>query len=130
MTRRQFRDFVDSLALEQRNPAITTVNYGELVASADLERFERRVRNDRSLDPAGYPAFKVFPRRQPRPTHEVLVYLEPFASMGASFGIDMTQRPSARFEELRRSGAFLSSGELVDHQPGLPLALQIGRAHV
>lgn len=125
VTRRKFRDYVDSLALDRRNPAVTTVNYGEYVPAAELARFERQVRADRSVDPAGYPAFRVFPRREPRPAHEVLVYLEPFAPLRNSFGLDMAQRPSARFEELRRSGGFLSSGELVDHQPGLPLALRL-----
>lgn len=124
MTRSRFSRFVRSLDLDKRIPAVVSVNFAERVSAAALADFERRVREDRSQDPRGHPEFRVR-TGSPLEDYEVLVYLEPFEPARHVFGLDLAHMAQARFVELRRSGGLVSSGEVVAHQPGLPLALRL-----
>lgn len=122
VTRREFRDYVHGLELASRYPAILSINFAEQVNAPGKAAFERRLRNDRSLEPKGYPEFRIRPPGE-RSQYQVLTLLEPFEPR--VFGADMERLSKPRFDEVRRSGDFVSSGELVPHQPGLPLALRL-----
>src|SRR6267154_6729678 len=62
MSRAQFHHFVESLNLQSRFPGFDSLNYVAYVRAEDKERFVESVRRDASLDPKGYPQFKIKPR--------------------------------------------------------------------
>jgi PAS domain S-box-containing protein len=86
VSRLQFHRFVTSLNVRESYPAIESLNYGVHVIDAQRDAFVAAVRADRSLDPAGYPAFDIKPPGR-RPEYLVLTYLEPMLS--SRLGIDM-----------------------------------------
>jgi CHASE1-domain containing sensor protein len=63
------------------------------VDAAHKQDFERAVRTDTSLDPAGYPAFAIRPAGE-RPEYFVADYLWPFESSRAVHGLDISAQPA------------------------------------
>lgn len=103
--RAAFHRFVEEADIVGRFPAIQAITFDRRIARNDLERFEARVRRDTSLDPEGYPSFKV----RPRGTNDVLYaveYVEPSAGNEAAFGFDIGSDPRRRaaVEEAQDTG--------------------------
>jgi PAS domain S-box-containing protein len=92
--RASFRRFVQSLDLNQRYRGFMSINYAAYVPASDRERFEQSVRRDTSLDPRGYPGFRIKPPGD-RPEYFVLVYLEPMKNYEFAFGLDIGANPMA-----------------------------------
>src|SRR5688572_12012834 len=117
VNRLQFHRFVQSLDLKQRYPGFDVVNYAVYVRAEDRERFEESVRNDRSLDPKGYPNFRITPPGN-RPGYYVLAYVEPMTGFEFAFGRDLGANPDAAdaqplviaLESARDSGRLTASG--------------------
>jgi signal transduction histidine kinase len=129
VSRSEFRDYVASLELPGHYPAVTAMNFAEHVTLGSKASFEHAVRRDTSVDPVGYPGFRVRPPGE-RPGYHVLVYLEPFESNTGRFGVDISfDRPDAPdasvlADERRDTGEFVSSGRLVPGGADPQLALR------
>src|SRR2546427_185047 len=88
VTRLRFHRYVESLDLKHRYPGFDAVNFAPHVPAKDKKRFEESVRRDTSLDPRGYPQFKIKPPGE-RLDYFVIVYLEPMAGYEFAFGLDI-----------------------------------------
>ena len=130
VSRLQFHRYVQSLDLKNRFPGFDVVNYAAYVRAEDKQRFEEGVRRDTSLDPNGYPGFRIRPPGE-RPEYNVLVYVEPMAGFEFVFGIDTGANPAVKDSErlaaaVRRTR---DSGQL--NSPGLPIRIKRqGREYV
>jgi signal transduction histidine kinase len=89
-----------------------TINFAAHVPTSSKSTFEQAVRRDTSVDPNGYPNFRIRPLGE-RPAYHVLVYFEPFEPNRARFGLDIGfNRPGSLLAEERRdTGEFLSPGK-------------------
>ncbi|MDB5960433.1 MAG: domain S-box protein [Massilia sp.] len=123
VNRLKFHRYVAALDIAHHFSEVEAVTFAAAVDGADRDRFVDAVRQDRSLDPAGYPNFDIQPpgRRQ---RYEVLTYLEPRASMGERFGVDLAAHPSIgpALEQGRDQGSMSASGT--------PLTVQIPYPHL
>lgn len=143
--RAQFHNYVSGLDLPRRFPGFQTLNYAEQISAGDRPAFEARVRQDRSLDPRGYPEFRIRPAGQ-RGDFHVLTYLEPMLGNESSFGLDIAGYDDASrrapLEHMRDTGQLFSSGRLIViggvkraglsmrlpvYRPGLPLNSELQR---
>jgi len=95
VSRLQFHRFVDSLDLPNRYPGFDLLSYAENVQNKDKEKFESSVRNDKSLDPRGYPDFAIKPPGN-RPEYYVIAYLEPMQNFEFAFGLDIAANPEVK----------------------------------
>jgi diguanylate cyclase (GGDEF)-like protein len=120
VSRADFHRYVAELDLPRRYPALQIMNYGETVSDDAKAVFERSVRNDRSVEPAGYPSFAIRPPGR-RPSYYVLKYVEPMNGNEQSFGLDITAPPFLpdALERGRDSGELVSSGRLIRYQKGV-----------
>nr|WP_175800755.1 CHASE domain-containing protein [Burkholderia anthina] len=125
-TRRQFRDYVASLHVAQRFPALETINYCDYIAAADTQSYEEamRVRLHR-------PDFTVFPAATPHAYRMVLRYSVPYNAVyvgrdiAANFGWNV-------WRDTNRTGEPYTSGvgvaQLDGHVgPGLGIRLTVYR---
>lgn len=112
VTRAQFNAYVRQLQPEQNYPGIKSLNFAPRVLAQELQAFENAVRNDRSLDPAGYPDFAVSPPGD-REEYHVLTYLEPMEQK--VFGRDMhsLKWAGAALDAARDTGQLMSSGRII-----------------
>ena len=93
VTRLDFHRYVSSLELKARYPGFDLVNFAAHVSASERDRFEQTVRNDRSIDPAGYPDFVIKPPGI-RDEYHVMVYLEPMREFAFAFGLDLGANPA------------------------------------
>lgn len=115
ITRAQFHQFVTGLDLAKRFPGFQSINYAAQVTAADRAKFEASVRNDKSLDPKGYPHFAIQPPGS-RSEFHVISYLEPMSINPSSFGLDLLafqKERAAAIEHMRDTGQLFSSGRLI-----------------
>lgn len=125
VSRREFRDFVVSLQLPSRYPAVAVMNFAAHVPTEMKDRFEQRVRGDASVTPGGYPAFSIRPASQ-RPEYQPLLYLEPFDENRNVMGLDLLQnRTNSRLGLMKDTMELRSAGELVRNQPGNSLSMRL-----
>jgi PAS domain S-box-containing protein len=121
LSRQQFHQYVESLDMPQYFPAIEAVSYAPQVSDAERDAFVAAVRADRSLDPAGYPAFDIKPPGR-RPYYTVLTYLEPAALMAEKLGVDIGANPAIdkALAQSRDSGKVSASGQPIVVQRPTP----------
>src|SRR5262249_35111724 len=88
-------------------------NFARAISGEERAALERDVRNDTSLEPGGYPKFRIKPPGERR-QHEVLIYIEPMDGNDFAFGLDIavTERQLQAQAHARDSGALISSGRL------------------
>ena len=99
--RAAFHRYSRTLDLGQRLPGLQALSYQRRVMAAERAAFLARVRQDRSLDPGGYPDFSIRPPGE-RAEYLVIDYIEPMAPNAAAFGVDAaTQAGNA--EAIRRA---------------------------
>jgi two-component system sensor histidine kinase/response regulator len=125
VTRLQFRRYVQALDVPHNFPAILSVSYARHVVDAERDAFIAEVRADRSVDPAGYPAFAIEPPGR-RPQYAVLTYIEPAERARGRLGFDLASKPAiaAALAEGRDSGQLSASGQpLPTAQPTRSVAL-------
>jgi diguanylate cyclase (GGDEF)-like protein/PAS domain S-box-containing protein len=112
VTRQDFRDYVEGLKLRERYQSIRSVNYAPLVPAAKLPDFVRQVRNDRTVDPAGYPAFAIRPPGE-RAEYLPIVYSEPARGREPTYGLDLlAEERGESVERARDSNEPVLSGRL------------------
>ncbi len=108
-TRLEFHRHVDALDLDAKFPAITSVTFASHVEAASVDAFEAAVRADRSLDPAGYPDFRIHPRNG-QASFTALNYVEPMGFLRRRMGYDMGADPlRARLLDSARDNAALGA---------------------
>jgi signal transduction histidine kinase len=122
ISRIEFHRFVKSLDLKHRYPSLESVNYMMYVPASDKNRFEDSVRRDTSLEPQGYPQFKIRPPGE-RSGYYVIVYLEPMQGFEFAFGLDLGANVNAVDPEALAAAVRLTrdSGDLI--ASGIPLRL-------
>ncbi|MGH8676651.1 MAG: CHASE domain-containing protein, partial [Burkholderiales bacterium] len=105
VSRDEFRRYIGSFDLQHRYPGVQVVHYSRRISAAEKEGFEATVRNDTSVDPAGYPNFRI---RTPgdRPEYVVAEYVEPMTGNERALGLDLGGDPVrlAALEHTRDSG--------------------------
>ncbi|GGY17833.1 CHASE domain-containing protein [Pseudoduganella dura] len=119
LSRAGFRSYVASLDVPRHFPAIELINYAPDVRAEERKAFVAVVRGDRSVDPAGYPAFDIRPPGQ-RGRYAPLTWLEPM--LKEKMGVDIAANPAiARAMDLSRdTGQMSASGQPVRVQGPVP----------
>ncbi len=109
VSRREWRDFIAHLGLEERFPGIQSIGYAERVKAAEREAHQRRLRAEGLADYEIRPAAEhgdAFP----------IVFNEPFTGRNARvIGFDMFSEPTRRFamERARDTAEVAISGKVV-----------------
>src|SRR5262249_17324904 len=132
VTRDEFQTYIASLALS-RYPGIQVFHYARRVSAAERQTFEEMVRNDRSVDPRGYPEFAVKPPGD-RTEYVIVQYVEPMAGNEAALGLDLGGDPVrlAALARTRDSGQLTASGTIAlaldpRRHPGFAMRLPVYR---
>jgi PAS domain S-box-containing protein len=114
ITRADWQKYFQSLELQNRYPGIHTFAFARYVPGSQRAEFERHVREDRSLDPKGYPDFSIHPEGA-RPAYYPIEYVEPFSPIPKQFGFDIGSDPIRRHavEEARDTGRPISTGRII-----------------
>lgn len=113
VNRREWNEFIDSLNTEERTPGVRVLEYVQRVAASELDEFVSSVREDGSLNGAGYPGFSVHPEQE-TDEYFVVTYLEPLAGNEAAFGFDLGSNPERReaLELARDSDTHIASAPI------------------
>jgi diguanylate cyclase (GGDEF)-like protein len=118
--RAAFHRYVGSLNVSVSE--VRAISFVQRVPAADKAAFERQVRADRSIDPAGYPGFAIRPPGE-RGEYLVVTYVHPPSSR-AGMGLDVAADPerSASVAVARDSGLITATGRTI--LPSLPIATE------
>ncbi|MFL6660312.1 MAG: CHASE domain-containing protein [Massilia sp.] len=122
-TRVQFQRYVAALDMHQHFPAIESVSFAAQVSDADRESFLAALRNDHSIEQAGYPGATIEPPAR-RASYTVLTYVEPMATLRDKLGEDISADPT----RARMLDAARDSGRLTG--AGLPFLLKRPAPHL
>lgn len=122
VTRLEFHRYVERLNIEERYSGIVALEFSRRIPLAAKGIYERRVRRDVSLEPAGYPHFAVFPAGD-RPEYVVVEYVEPMRGNEAAFGYDMLSDAIRRqaVEQARDTGEPVATAPIRLMQGGVGL---------
>lgn len=107
VNRREFHDYAANLNLAMRLPGLQAISFHRRVLQHEREAFIAQVRQDRSLDPRGYPDFTIRPAGD-RSEYIVADFVEPMAGNLTVFGYDVSTQ-EGNFDaitEARDSGQF------------------------
>ena len=133
VSRIEFKDYIDSLDLNRRYPGIQVIHYGQRIPDAQKQAFVAVVRNDTSVDPRGYPDFRVNPPGD-RPEYFIVQYVEPMAGNEVALGLDLGGDAVrlAALERTRDSGRLTASGTIAlahdpRRHPGFAMRLPVYR---
>ena len=92
VTRREFQQHFAAMNVYSRYQGVLAVQYSPLVAHAEKESFQQRMRADHSLRDEGYPHFTVHPLGD-RSEYLPVAYCEPLAGNEVSLGFDSMGSP-------------------------------------
>jgi signal transduction histidine kinase len=138
VTRAAWRQYVETLALEQGYRGVLGVGYVEMASAAQRAALEQRIRREAAAQPEAvrglFEGFAIHPPG-PRPVYSAVIYLEPFRDRNLrAFGYDMyadTIRREA-MDRARDTGEPAISGRVrlvqetdVDVQPGFLVYLPV-----
>ncbi len=133
VTRDDFHRYIGSFDLQRRYPGAQVIHYSRRVGNSDREAFEKSVRNDTSIDPRGYPEFRIRPPGE-RAEYVAAEFVEPMAGNERAMGLDLGGDPARRIalEHTRDSGGITASGPIAITQdpnkhPGFAMRLAIYR---
>ncbi len=130
VSREAFNRYASGLRLAERHRGMRALNYSVLTPAAERQVLETAVRNDRTMNPEGYPNFAIKPAGE-RPEYLPLVYTEPMVEK--SLGLDLlTEERRESVERARDSGALVLSGRLAlasdpERQPAFTVRLPVYR---
>ncbi|NML14651.1 bifunctional diguanylate cyclase/phosphodiesterase [Azohydromonas caseinilytica] len=118
VSRADFRRYAHSLDLARRYPGLQLLSFTELVRHEERDAFERAVRQDHSLQPGGYAAFRIHPEIR-REAYYVVKYIEPHEGMEPNLGFDLASDGARRaaLERARDSGRLSASGRVLPASP-------------
>ena len=133
VTRDEFQTYVASLDLNHRYPGIQVIHFAQRIPAEERPAFEEMVRNDRSVDPRGYPSFATKPPGD-RPEYLIVQFVEPIAGNEAALGLDLGGDAVrlAALERTRDSGELTASGTIAlaldpQRHPGFAMRLPVYR---
>lgn len=111
--RQEFQGYLDSIDMTNSFPGAYAVNWIPRVPHHILQQYTRSIREDRSIDSAGYPDFQVTPERYAA-EHHVVSYLYPMDASKWSFGNDIGASPERllALEHARDSGSMAATAPL------------------
>ncbi|CAN7345188.1 CHASE domain-containing protein [Massilia sp. LjRoot122] len=111
LDRLRFHRYVEALDLPAQFPAIEAVSFVAHVPDAAREAFIAGVRQDRSVNPAGYPRFDIIPAGR-RPYYEVITWVAPTGLPEDRLGFDLAVQPfaAAAMARARDHGTLSASG--------------------
>lgn len=120
-TRADFNQFVTSLAIPRRLPGATAVGFAKLIKDYEKNAFISEVRNDTTLDRAGYPEFSIRPTVQ-NPEYLVITYVEPsnLTTSKEAMGFDMLsdQRRVLAYQTARDTNRAIFTSTVIDSATG------------
>jgi diguanylate cyclase (GGDEF)-like protein len=118
--RAAFHRYVDSLNTQAAD--VRAVSFVRRVTAQEKAAFERQVRADRSIDPAGYPGFAIRPPGD-RSEYVVVTYVDPPDSR-AAIGLDIAADPerARSVAAARDSGMITATGRTI--LPSVPVATE------
>ena len=121
LTRLRLHRYVKALDLQAQYPAIEAVSFIAYVPDARREAFIASVRQDRSVDPDGYPHFDIKPAGR-RPWYAVITWVEPANQPNDRVGVDIAAQPhiAAVVARTRDEGSLGASGNPVRLQHPTP----------
>ena len=121
LTRLRLHRYVKALDLPAQYPAIEAVSFIAYVPDARREAFIASVRQDRSVDPNGYPDFDIKPAGR-RPWYAVITWVEPASEPNDRVGFDIAAQPhiAAVVARTRDEGSLGASGNPVRLQHPTP----------
>jgi diguanylate cyclase (GGDEF)-like protein/PAS domain S-box-containing protein len=109
LTRAEFARYVSALELSSRLPGVKVAEFIRRVPAAERDAYVASIRNDRSVDAEGYPAFDIKPPGA-RDEYWVIEFLEPRAGSEGVFGLDIRTRPGAQAAAIRARDLGEASG--------------------
>src|SRR4051812_23204251 len=133
VSRDDFHRYIGSFDLAKRYPGAQVMHFSRRVPAAEKGIFEDSVRGDTSLDPRGYPDFRIRPAGD-RPEYVVAQYVEPMAGNERALGLDLSGDAArkAALEHTRDSGELTASGPIAlgldaSRYPGFSVRLALYR---
>ncbi len=111
LERSAFFDAISSLDIGMRHPEIKNISFTRYVRAVDKQQFEQKVRADTSVDPRGYPDFRIHPPGE-REEYFVADYLWPMHGNQSVHGLDISAQPAnlASMHYSQRTGKPVASG--------------------
>ena len=111
--RDEWNAFIGKQRSIKRLPGIVASEYIQVVRNNEIDAFVESVRNDKSVEPLGYPAFDVSPKTQNEQRY-VVSYIEPFEANNAAFGYDMASDDVRReaFDRAMETGEVMASRKI------------------
>ena len=129
-SRIEFHRYIDALKVEENFPGFVQLNFARAIKGEEKQSLEDEVRRDASLNGRGYPTFSIRPPDE-RPSHEVLIYIEPMEGNEFAFGLDIGAMNARAQARARDDGELVSSGRLrnvgKDQFVGLAMRLAVYR---
>ena len=130
VSRAEFHRLFEDSQVKSRFPGLAAIHYSRLVSAAQRAAYEDSVRQDRSLQPDGYPGFTVHPPGL-RPDYLPIEFNEPMAGNEKAFGYDIAAEPDRRevLARARDSGQPQASAPLtlLQQGPGVLVRLPVYR---
>jgi len=114
VTRKDWNEYINSTDILNRYPGIFGLQFCRFVKHKNKDKYIRQVQNDTSLNPVGYPDFKIHPEGK-REYYVVVDYNEPFEQNKMAFGYDIISEPIRKraTERSRDTGRLTFSGKLM-----------------
>jgi len=127
--RAEFYNYLDQLDLTQNYPGINSVNYWEKVKPEKIDEFIDQVRQDKSVNPNGYPDFKVSPVSTAEENF-IIKYIYPEKDYVNVLGFNAySERDRKKAAEIaRNSGQITATAKILllpDNNPGVLLLTPI-----
>jgi diguanylate cyclase (GGDEF)-like protein/PAS domain S-box-containing protein len=104
LSRAEYARYVSALELGRRFPGVHAVELIRRVPDEERDEYVQRVRADRSVSAAGYPAFDIRPSGR-RDEYWVVDFVEPREGNESVFGLDMRTRMGAAAAAERARGS-------------------------
>ncbi len=126
VSRSDFHQYAKALGLGQGALGLQAIQFAPWVPHSQRAAFEARVRGDRSLQPEGYPGFRITPPGE-RPFYAPTEFNEPMAGNENAFGFDTAYSPvrAAALEAARDSGNPVASAPFTLVQaPGVGVVIR------
>jgi diguanylate cyclase (GGDEF)-like protein/PAS domain S-box-containing protein len=112
-SRLAFERYIENLGPARSASHVRSFSYARRVTATLKDRYEKTVRADTSVHPAGYPRFAVRPPGE-RPEYLAIEYVSPFIGNERGMGLDLMGDPARRqaVERARDTGAMVATGPL------------------
>lgn len=129
VSRKEWKDYIKSIELANRHPGVSSFTFIERVSLADKGSFVSEVRQDTSVNPEGYPDFKITPEIE-KAEYYIGKYVEPEEGrtqvLGFDFSSEVSRNRSLNLARDRNSATASDVLKLVTTQRyGVNLALPI-----